>query len=264
MAEKWYPVIDYMECAECGSCIAKCTHGVYDLTKSPTPVVVNPLGCVDHCHGCGNQCPQGAITYVGDNTGWTPPKGLVPVKESCCCGDAKEEKKVKEAKKVTESKKTKKVRIEYLYLDLQTCDRCIGTDKVLEEALEEVTPALNAAGYYVEYKKVEISSIQLAEKYHFLSSPTILVNGHDICPSVKENACDCCSDISGTAVDCRVFEYEGKNYEVPPKQMLAEAILHGAFTAPNEDSACYTLPENLRNFFEGKKNKNCCCSDGCC
>jgi ferredoxin len=29
--------------------------------------------CVDHCHGCGNKCPVGAITYVGEDTGWTPP-----------------------------------------------------------------------------------------------------------------------------------------------------------------------------------------------
>ena len=75
MAKKWYPVIDYMECMECGSCINKCKHDVYDLDKAPTPVVTNPEGCIDHCHGCGNLCPKGAITYVGDDTSWTPPNG---------------------------------------------------------------------------------------------------------------------------------------------------------------------------------------------
>lgn len=34
----------------------------------------------------------------------------------------------------------KNVLIEYLYLDLDTCDRCIGADKVLEEAIECITP----------------------------------------------------------------------------------------------------------------------------
>ena len=39
---------------------------VYDQRKAPTPVVVNPEGCIQGCHGCGNLCPNGAITYVGD------------------------------------------------------------------------------------------------------------------------------------------------------------------------------------------------------
>ena len=160
----------------------------------------------------------------------------------------------------------KTVTVEYLYLDLQTCRRCIGTDVVLEEALAEVAPALKAAGYRMDYRKVEITSARLARQYRFLSSPTILVNGHDICPVVRENACGCCSGISGTAVDCRVFEYEGETYEVPPKRMLAEAILRGAFApAAAESCGCYTLPENLSAFFEGKINQSCCSSqDGCC
>ena len=36
----------------------------------------------------------------------------------------------------------------------------------------------------------------------------------DICKDVKESDCGCCGEISGTQVDCRVFEYEGKLYEV--------------------------------------------------
>jgi len=73
MAKTWYPVIDYSLCTECGTCVAKCSHGVYDTSKAPTPNVINPVGCDDHCHGCGNRCPVGAITYVGEDTGWTPP-----------------------------------------------------------------------------------------------------------------------------------------------------------------------------------------------
>ena len=85
MAKTWYPVIDYTLCAECGSCVKKCTHGVYDTAKAPSPVVTNPDGCVDQCHGCGALCPTGAITYVGDNTGWTPPNGK-PAACDCGCG----------------------------------------------------------------------------------------------------------------------------------------------------------------------------------
>ena len=88
MAKKWYPVIDILICMECGSCVNKCSHGVYNKDKFPVPIVVYPDGCVDHCHGCGNLCPQGAITYVGEDTGWTPPHGKSAETPSCgcCCG----------------------------------------------------------------------------------------------------------------------------------------------------------------------------------
>lgn len=88
MAEKWYPVIDYVKCVECGSCVKKCSHGVYDSEKAPSPIVINTISCVDHCHGCGDLCPEGAITYVGDDTGWIPPNGKKNEGEcscGCCC-----------------------------------------------------------------------------------------------------------------------------------------------------------------------------------
>ncbi len=86
MANTWYPVIDYSACVECGTCIDKCSHGVYSKDKAPTPIVISPDSCVDHCHGCGNICPSGAITYVGEDTGWTPPNGEKPEESDCGCG----------------------------------------------------------------------------------------------------------------------------------------------------------------------------------
>lgn len=161
----------------------------------------------------------------------------------------------------------KTVEIDYLYLDLQTCDRCITADRALEDVIAQVSPALELAGYAIRYRKTEIATVELAEQYRFLASPTIRVNGQDICPSVEENACNCCSQISGTAMDCRVFTYEGRSYETPPAAMLAEAILRLAFAPlPPQGEACrYQLPDNLRDFFQGKaKRAACCCSSGCC
>lgn len=66
MAKNWYPVINYADCKECGTCVNKCTHGVYNKENHPKPVVIYPEGCVDGCHGCGNLCPQMAISYYGD------------------------------------------------------------------------------------------------------------------------------------------------------------------------------------------------------
>ena len=161
---------------------------------------------------------------------------------------------------------SKKIQVEYLYLDLKTCDRCIGTDAVLEEVLKEIGPALSCAGYKVAFKKMEISSKEMAEEYRFISSPTIRVNGMDICGSVAENSCGCCSDISGTDVECRVSQYEGEDYEIPPKEMLASSILRAVFTS-KEECCCgeYSMPENIIAFFDGKEKKSkCSCGSICC
>lgn len=65
MSKKWYPVINYETCTDCGACIAKCSHGVYE-TGTSKPNVVYPDGCIDGCHGCQVLCPTNSIDYVGD------------------------------------------------------------------------------------------------------------------------------------------------------------------------------------------------------
>ena len=184
-------------------------------------------------------------------------KSMDPAASRCCCASAE----------CCCGSKEKSVLIEYLYLDLHTCDRCIGTDKVLDEVMAVLTPALELAGYSVVYAKLEMSTPEVAEHYRFLSSPTIRVNGADICDRVVESDCHCCGEISGTQVDCRVFEYEGNSYEIPPKAMLAEAILKAVFAPGKPDgSGAYVLPENLKRFYEGKLAKSgcCCCGGNCC
>ena len=170
--------------------------------------------------------------------------------EICCCG---------------ETKKEKVIEVEYLYLDLNTCERCVGTDKVLEDVLEKLAGAFSLAGYTLEYRKVKMETAEMAYAYRFLSSPTIRVNGRDICSSVQENNCGCCGEIAGTEVDCRVFSYNGKTYEVPPAEMVAEAVMRMAFR-PKVSACCsggYVLPDNLKKFFDGKAQKSCDCGCGC-
>jgi hypothetical protein len=168
----------------------------------------------------------------------------------------------------TEGRQPKPVLVEYLYLDLQVCDRCVTTEQVLEEVLTKLSPVLQLAGYTLEYRKTKMETAELAQTYRFESSPTVRVNGRDICFNVQENPCDCCSDISGSIVDCRIFEYEGQNYEVPPQEMLAEAILRAVFGSrethfsPENE---YTLPKNLEGFYKGKNTKSGCdCVSTCC
>lgn len=50
----------------------------------------------------------------------------------------------------------------------------------MDEVVEVLRPALELAGYTVDYQKHEMTTAQIAEQYHFVSSPTILVNGRDI------------------------------------------------------------------------------------
>lgn len=95
MAKTWYPVIDILSCIECGTCVNFCPHGVYDKSKAPVPLVIHPEECIDHCHGCGNKCPVGAIQYLGEDTDWIPPalrtenRQPEPPACGCCCGGNK-------------------------------------------------------------------------------------------------------------------------------------------------------------------------------
>ena len=48
MSLNWYPIINYENCTECGSCFNKCTHGVYEQEGNHT-IVVQPANCIENC-----------------------------------------------------------------------------------------------------------------------------------------------------------------------------------------------------------------------
>lgn len=89
MAKKWYPVVDVLSCIECGTCVGFCRNGVYDKNKTPSPIVVNPNGCIEKCRKCGEMCPVNAISYVGDtnNSNTTSDCGCgCTTTGGACCG----------------------------------------------------------------------------------------------------------------------------------------------------------------------------------
>lgn len=146
----------------------------------------------------------------------------------------------------------RKIVIDFLYLDLSVCTRCQGTDASLDEALAEVSKVLEATGTEVVLNKVNVNTEELANAYKFISSPTIRINGQDIQLEVKESLCESCGDLCGDQVDCRVWVYQGKEYTVPPKAMIIEAILkavYGGNQNPNNQEQKYVMPENLKNFY---------------
>lgn len=151
------------------------------------------------------------------------------------------------------------IRIDFLYLDLSVCTRCQGTDSSLDEALAEVSKVLEATGVEVVVNKINVTNEELAIKHKFVSSPTIRVNGKDIQMEVKESLCESCGDLCGDEVDCRVWVYQGKEYNVPPKAMIIEAILKEVYGGGDGDNNTivreYVMPQNLKQFYAAIQKK---------
>jgi hypothetical protein len=148
--------------------------------------------------------------------------------------------------------------IDFLYLDLETCTRCRGTDANLAAALAEVGRVLDAAGVEVSMRKTLVASEEQARLLGFVSSPTIQVNGQDIALELRESSCAECGEAcacDGT-IDCRVWVWQGQEYTEAPTAMIVDAILREVYgggeraTAPSPVGA---VPENLARFFAGKE-----------
>ena len=188
---------------------------------------------------------------------------ILKIKQQPCCSgagccDAPDPKA--ETKTAKSETATKKMLIDFLYLDLEVCTRCQGTDQVLEDAVADVQQILQAAGVSVEINKVNVNTAAIAIEYQFVSSPTIRINGRDIDVDVKESLCESCGVLCGDSVDCRVWIYQGVEYNQPPKAMIINALLQAIYGAPveqpaNEAKVPYQLPENLKKFYEAMNKK---------
>src|SRR5215210_9070214 len=89
---------------------------------------------------------------------------------------------------------TQPLGIDFLYLDLETCTRCRGTDANLAAALMEVGRVLEAAGVEVVVRKTLVASAEQARALGFVSSPTLRVNGADIALELRESRCAECGE----------------------------------------------------------------------
>jgi hypothetical protein len=156
----------------------------------------------------------------------------------------------------------KEIDIEFLYLDLEVCEMCKGTESNLDEALREVSAVLEKTGVRVNLNKIHVESFEQALSLGFLSSPTIRVNGRDISLDVKENYCSKCSQLSGEETYCRVWNFQGEEFSSVPKSLVIETVLKEIYGAEksiesNEASgeqAARSL-NNLKRFFEGRTAK---------
>jgi hypothetical protein len=169
--------------------------------------------------------------------------------------------------------------IEFLFLDLTTCSRCLGADRSLASALTVVREVLEATGVEVEVTKVLVDSEEQARALRFVSSPTIRVDGQDVALELRESSCgsEACTDGCGEQIACRVWVHRGQEYTEPPVAMIVDAILGHVYGAAPANAAPgakpYQLPENLARFFAartgaGESEQSACCSsteqESCC
>lgn len=103
------------------------------------------------------------------------------------------------------SNKPKNV-IEVLYTE--ACPFWKDVLKTIEEILRE-------SKIEALVKMVKVSSEEEAKRLRFPGSPTVRINGVDIDPMAKETT---------GAIGCRVYMYEGKMYEYPPRDMIEKAV----------------------------------------
>jgi hypothetical protein len=153
----------------------------------------------------------------------------------------------------------RQVDIDFLYLDLETCTRCRGTDANLEAALAEVGRVLGAAGTEVAVRKTLVASEEQARALGFVSSPTIRVAGQDIALELRESSCAECGEACGCdgEIDCRVWVWQGDEHTAAPPAMIVDAILREVYGGEERASAPVpaALPENLERFFAGKAQR---------
>jgi hypothetical protein len=177
---------------------------------------------------------------------------------------------------------SQRLQIDFLFLDLTTCTRCLGTDRSLESALEAVSNVIAAAGIEVEVNKNHVTSAEQARELRFESSPTIRLNGRDIALELRESQCgsEACACGCGEQVNCRVWVHEGREYTEPPVELVVDAILRevyaGVAVEREMEAKMYELPENLARFFARTASAGppfaaedmACCSpaerDSCC
>ncbi len=169
------------------------------------------------------------------------------------------------------------ITIEFLFLDLTTCTRCVGTDQSLEIALGIVGEVLAATGAVVEVRKTLVETAAQARELRFVSSPTIKVNGRDIALELKESPCG--SEPCGCGCDddtaCRVWVYRGQEYTEAPVGLIVDAVLgevYGDASRSGPADEGYELPENLVAFFADQGaaavDQSACCrpaeQESCC
>ena len=141
-------------------------------------------------------------------------------------------------------RETKIVRVDYLYLDPSLLDKDERIAPILKTAVEKMRPMLKTAGYDIEFSEIVIKNPEDAEKNRLFLSPTVKINGNDICPPLSVDGKQ-----RGEDGVSRIFDYNEGSYDVPPEQMFVEAILQNALIDRYDNHFKYFMPKPLEDLF---------------
>ena len=185
---------------------------------------------------------------------------------SSCCGGASSAQTVVDAPAAEAT--ARKLNIELLVIDLESCERCVPTGEQMRNAIQLIAPAAEAQGIGLTYRETVVQTAEEAKARALLSSPTIRINGRDIDQDIRESECGSCGDLTDndTSVDCREWHYRGEVYTAAPLPFLVEALMNAMLkldeTPPVTPEPLAELPANLQRYFANKKpaaGSGCCC-----
>ena len=151
-----------------------------------------------------------------------------PCCSSSCCGDDTTARTAT-VEKPAEAKQPRRLDVELLVIDLDSCARCVPTSKELRGALQLIAPAAEALDIRLTYRETVVQTAAEARARALLSSPTIRINGRDIEQDIRESECESCGDLTedGTIVECREWHYRGEVYPAAPLPYLLEVLMDG-------------------------------------
>lgn len=72
-------------------------------------------------------------------------------------------------------------------------------------------------GLELDFEVVQIRNEDEAKKHKFLGSPTVLINNLDLDPQARNLT-------NYTVSSCRPYFWQGKAYDLPPKEMILLAL----------------------------------------
>ncbi len=124
----------------------------------------------------------------------------------------------------------------------QTCDRCGGTEKELQQGIASLKKALDPLGIEVTLEK---RSLGLECADNIIESNRILISGRPLeewlGATVGTSACGSCCEKLGETVECRTTTVDGRTYEIIPAQLLVKAGLKAAaelLIVPSSGECC--------------------------